>query len=370
MARALQLVRPLGIVSLLTPNSWCGIKEGAGIRKLLLRDGSLTSIDRYNYTVFASAGVEVVTVIARKGAGARTITISEVGNTGKTSRVHRVPTTLCLETPGHRIHLSWSPDHGRFLKCIRDTTIGLGSSQSWFLPRIALQAYAVGKGMPAQTPEQVAQHIYHARSRQDASYHPYLEGSDVKRYRTEWSGSYLKHGPCLAEPQTLERFVGPRIVIREIIARPPYVLSAAFVAGTCLYNKSVLHILPKEDTPEELLWALVGILNSSFAGLYFGHFGRKSARSMFPKLVADDLKDFPIPKTLPQIAPRLAAFAQGIASLYVDSTALGDVLQPVTQDISLDTLRSRQKDLDQAVSAAYNISHATETRMIESLATL
>ena len=66
---------------------------------------------------------------------------------------------------------------------------------------------------------------------------------DVMRYQYRHSGSYLKYGPWLAEPQKIERFSGTRILIREIINSAPYILNSCAIEERALYNKSIIHIL-------------------------------------------------------------------------------------------------------------------------------
>ena len=59
----------------------------------------------------------------------------------------------------------------------------------------------------------------------------------------------------------------------------------------------MLHILPRnqDDETENQLLALLGILNSNLASFVIMQRGRKSQRRIFPKIVNDDLKDFPLP---------------------------------------------------------------------------
>ena len=210
------------------------------------------------------------------------------------------------------------------------------------MPLIALQAYARGKGDPPQTSEDVRKHVYHSETKRNANSFPYLEGGDISRYHITWSGSYLEYGKWLAEPQTLSRFSGPRVLLREIISPLPYLLNASVVTDTMLYNKSVLHVIAKEDPDEDRMWALAAILNSKLASFVIRYRGRKSQRGLFPKIVNADLKGFPVPKDLDNARSELASLCKRI-SKTVEAEERNE-------------LAGMQHQIDQAVYAAYGLT--------------
>ena len=220
----------------------------------------------------------------------------------------------CEATPDLIIPVGWSSEVRAALRRVFFQSFRLDSDESPFLPMIALQAYAEGKGTPPQSREVVETHPFHSRERIDDSCYPYLEGSDIEPYRIRWSGSWLRYGSWLAEPQSIDRFSGPRIVIREILGTPPSLLRCALLEETMLYNKSVLHILPRQPERRNLLLALLAVLNSSLASFIILQRGRKSQRKLFPKVVNDDLKDFPIPFSFFDKCQRLAGMASDLCT--------------------------------------------------------
>lgn len=302
MAKGYQLLRPGGTLSFIVPNAWLGIRGGTAMRKMLLEDGSLEEIVVFDCPVFDEPSVEAVIFRARKGAQSKTI---RVLRTRDTSEAHSgegfdVPTELCLKNPEATIPTLWRPELQPIFDILRANCMRLDDSP-YFTPLIALQAYAEGKGFPAQSKSDVKNHVFHCTHKETPTAIPYLEGSDIRRYSCAWSGTFLKHGPWLAEPQSLERFEGPRILLREIINPAPYLLNATYVEEPFLYNKSVLHIIPKQECHVNLFLALLGILNSKFASFVIRFCGRKSQRKIFPKIVNDDLKAFPLPLSFADI---------------------------------------------------------------------
>ncbi len=299
MARGFDLLRRGGRLSLVVPNSWLGIASGEAVRRKLLEHGSLLEVTAFTGPVFEDPSVEVVTFLAEKEAGAGTIVINhKAALPNAAPHKAELPLTYCRNNRSSVIPLLWRPELARIFSALDEDTAQLGSDESPVRPLIALQAYARGKGTPPQTAEMVKAHVYDRTERSEPDVYPYLRGSDIRRYEYSHSGMYLKFGAWLAEPQELTRFSGPRIVLREILGAVPNVLVATFIEETALYNKSVLHILPKGHLPKEVLLALLGVLNSRCASFIIACRGQKSQRRLFPKIVNADLKAFPVPRRI------------------------------------------------------------------------
>ncbi|MCB0318413.1 MAG: hypothetical protein KDD56_06625, partial [Bdellovibrionales bacterium] len=227
-----------------------------------------------------------------------TITCRDHKNNFAATHSNSITKTFCKQFLNNRLPLIWDEDFEKILEKIFMNSIILGSKESNLKSAIALQAYAVNKGTPPQTKEQVKSHCFHSSSKKSDKYFPYLEGTDIERYKVHSEKSYLKYGPWLAEPQKFERFCGPRILVREIINRGQYMLNAAYIESTAFYNKSILHILPLNDSEPNTLHALTGVLNSTVASFILLITGRKTQRALFPKILNSDLQDFPIPKSI------------------------------------------------------------------------
>jgi len=302
IARSYDLLATHGTLALVVPNAWLAIKEATKLREVLLDAGALRDVVILPPRTFEGLSVETVVLIADKGAHHTHLTIRRHGFGPRLGGAH-LPYAVCRGQPGRLIPIEWSTPvaqvwrHLGALPTVVDSPLG-------FIPRIALQAYAVGKGTPPQSPADVANHVFHSRKPAGQGHYRYLNGSDVRRYVIQWSGSYLHHGPWLAEPQPIDRFKGPRIVIREILGAPPYAIAAAYTAAPYLYNKSVLHI---GGASPEALRALLVILNSRLGTFILRTRGRKGARGLFPKILADDLKSFPLPARFERHIGRLAS---------------------------------------------------------------
>jgi hypothetical protein len=155
-----------------------------------------------------------------------------------------------------------------------------------------LKAYETGKGTPIQTDEMKKNRIYHSKRKLDKYYRPYLEGKDVRRYKIEWSGLYLKYGNNLAAPRKPELFKGERILVRQIPSLPPYSINAVITQKNYVNDINSMIII---DQRKYSLKYLLGIINSKVISYWFDITFDKFQRGIFPQFKVNELEQFPIP---------------------------------------------------------------------------
>ena len=315
IARGYQLLREGGELSYIVPNSWLGIEAGGAMRTFLVQEQALSRIVVFDCPVFDEPALEAVIFSASRRRPSAKVEIVRCADLnalpGKASI--SLPAAAIAENEGCKISTIWSSSSAALLAHLDSVSIKMGAEHSCFEPMIALQAYAKGKGVPAQQEDAAKHRVFHATQKLGEDYYPYLEGSDIAPYCLSWSGQYLRYGKFLAEPQSLERFSGPRIVIREITRTLPYLLSSCLLVDTYLYNKSVLHILLKNPNRDRELWALLAVLNSKLASYVLLQRGRKTQRRIFPKIVNADLRDFPVARFVLEQPSRLAQLAMQLS---------------------------------------------------------
>ena len=312
ITRSHSLLNQRGVLNLLIPNAWLGIRDANASRELLIGEQAIREIQVFEKPIFPDHSVEVISLCASRAMKKDSFLVKRMNGT-VVSAQSEIQFSACAQRLGTTITPTWSAEIAALCRDAQRESFPLGGSESPFVCRIALQAYATGKGSPPQTIEQVKAHAFHCQEPAPNAY-PYLEGSDICRFQINWSGGYLTWGEWLAEPQSLDRFSGPRVLIREILGPAHRCIIAATATTPSLYNKSVLHILPRPDTPEGLIRALTALLNSSVASLLLKTLGRKSQRRLFPKVVLDDLKILPIPMALLTDWHELAAIEQRLSS--------------------------------------------------------
>ncbi len=353
MARGFELLKEKGTISFIVPNAWLGISSAKKLREIFSTNGSFLCIEHFDKPAFP--GLEVETVIFRyQKNNFSPVTDLILYSEAQTFDIHEknyFPRNQCNIQNEFIIPLKWNNTIESIGQHFAKYCFKLDSEDSPFQSLIALQAYSVGKGQPPQDKETVKSHSFHSQTKLSADYLPYLEGKDICRYKLNWSGAYLKYGPQLAEPQKIERFSGPRILIREILDPAPYKLIAAYTQETYLYNKSVLHIIPRNQinnkflpdfdrVPEENVsadeidfLALLAILNSSLAGFIIQNFGRKSQRKLFPKIVNADLKSFPLPHTFAEVKITLSELTKEYFACTEDQKQLSNIQMKIDNSV-------------------------------------
>lgn len=372
IARGYELLNPRGKLAFVVPNAWLGIKSALPIRKKLLEDQSLAEIIVYTEAVFETANVEATLFLADKARSYSKVKLTKrILPQSDDSSSAFIPVSTCKNNPDCTIPVHWSEKINSLMQSIAAKSYLLGDASSPVQPFIALQAYAQGKGEPPQSSDIVKAHSYHFDRKINEDCYPYLEGANVQRYLISWSGKYLHYGPWLAEAQKLERFKGPRILLREVISPPPYMLTACFVSDTLLYNKSVLHLLPKERANEDLLLAITAIFNSKLASFLLYYRGRKTQRKIFPKILNDDLRYFYLPLELATYSQRLSQLAKTISNLCNASLNSKQSLsrkvwnqKQLLSSSTFNDIYTLQTKIDEAVYHAYGLGR-NEIEIVE-----
>lgn len=115
----------------------------------------------------------------------------------------------------------------------------------------------------------------------------------VRRYSLECGEkAFIRFDDTLAEPKPERYFVGPRLLLRELISRQ-FRLQATHAKADFVTNKSMQSILRRVDGPD--LGFLLGILNSRLMSWYFLRCSSIAQRDDFPKIVLKETRSLPIP---------------------------------------------------------------------------
>ncbi len=317
LGQSLHFLNAQGTACFLVPNSWLGIDSARPLREIILENNWLREVHIFQDAIFEDASVEATLCLLQRSEHDESIQI--IFRDADTTSYHRpITRSYCLQRPSSSIPLFGSQRGQALVTSIAGKHPSLEEMSNHFRPMIALQAYARGKGKPAQSSETVRERPFDHNEKTADDIFPYYSGKDVSRFKLRKPRSFLHYGPWLAEPQRLERFQGPRVLVREILGESPNLIHAAFVNETVLYNKSILHILTGPEGQEVDALALCALLNSSFATWWILHSGRKSQRKLFPKLVLADLKAFPIPKNWDEYRKDISTLA--LARMRADSS--------------------------------------------------
>ncbi len=293
MERTIQILKQKGMQGLIIPNSWLMMYSGEGIRKYILETSKIDEIINLTGYSFETANVETVIILAEKNSE------------------HLKNNLRVLLNDGNEFYFSHNKNQNDFEKnegsefkvFLDDTSDELNKKilkKTEILDNLVdikagLQAYEKGKGNPKQSAEDVKNRPYDYNYQFDENTYKYLDGKDVNRYFVNWSGLYLKYGEHLAAPRTFNLFNGKKIIVREITGVFPKCIISTYDENIYLYNRSNIAIVEK-DKSEISLKYILAILNSKLMSYYFLKNTAKSVRKMFPKIILNDLRKFPIKK--------------------------------------------------------------------------
>ena len=87
--------------------------------------------------------------------------------------------------------------------------------------------------------------------------------------------------------------IGNKIIVREISGKFPNCIISTYSDEPYLFNMSNIAIIEREGKEISLKY-ITAILNSSLMSFYFLKNTAKSVRKMFPKVILNDLRMFPI----------------------------------------------------------------------------
>lgn len=118
----------------------------------------------------------------------------------------------------------------------------------------------------------------------------WLWGEDVTRYSVKWNKhEYIDYCDGIANPRNPYFFTGKRLLVREITNPSIY----AAITDKEQYNDPAIIIV--KDNPLYSLDCLLGILNSRLATFYHFNHSPKATKGAFPKILVQDIKEFPLP---------------------------------------------------------------------------
>lgn len=289
--KTVHIIKNQGVYGLIIPNAWLMVYSGEGLRKFLLDTCTLDQIINLEGYSFESANVETVILLAKKQVFSVDDNIGIYLNNGNEFYLSH-----------HKQHSDFTKNDGNefrvFIDDISDVIIKKLLNGSVCLDdltsiKAGLQAYEKDKGIPKQTAEDVINRPYDYDYKFDDDTYKYLDGKDVRRYSILWSNLYLKYGNHLAAPRTFDLFRGKKIIVREITGTFPKSIIATYDENIFLYNRSNIAIVEKNNSSVDLKYILT-IINSTLISYYFLKNTAKSVRKLFPKIILNDLRKFPI----------------------------------------------------------------------------
>jgi len=293
MEKSMLLAKKNGLVGLIVPNSWLMTYSGEALRKFLIEKTSVDIIVNLYGKSFEDANVETVISII-KNIEAKDDHIIGILKANENSKsfdfLHSKKQSDFAKNKSFEFLVFQNDLSESLTNKIRQGCKGLDEVAC---VKAGLQAYEKGKGTPKQSAEDVKNRPYDYAYQFNENTYRYLDGSNVLRYAINWTGQWLWYGNHLAAPRTLNLFTDEKIIIREITSEFPHCLNAVYTNDTYLYNRSNIAVVSRKGVNISLKYVLV-LLNSTLLSYYFKKNTAKAERKLFPKIILNDLRLFPI----------------------------------------------------------------------------
>lgn len=293
MELSVRLCKNNGLIGLIIPNSWLMTYSGESLRRFLVDNVTVDKIVNLYGKSFDDANVETVISIFRykKSDNNHLIEIFKTEETKKTfDFLHSKLQNEFIKNEKCEFFVFKDENSGNIIEKIKINSRGLDEVAS---VKAGLQAYEKGKGTPKQSVEDVKSRPYDFNYQYNNETYKYLDGSNVLRYGINWTGAWLWYGKHLAAPRRINLFTDEKIIIREITNEYPHCINAVYTKDTYLYNRSNIAVLEREGENISLLYIL-SLLNSTLMSYYFKKNTAKAERKLFPKVILNDLRLFPI----------------------------------------------------------------------------
>lgn len=312
-----------GCLGYIIPNYWLSTRYDEKLRNFVFKQNAAAELVNV-YKVFANATVDTVLLKGfrtRKPSYPKSFTIKSIDRS-----LLSIPERLNALKEGV---WSYSCDH-----CLLSNTTPIDVSFSdvmqlkgektltdYFVFKKGMQPYEVGKGEPPQTREMMDAKIYHSKAKINKYYQPLLTARNVKRYRLDWQGDWIKYGKNLAAPRDPALFFGLRILIQRIISSTT--LLGSFTDESLVCNTDVITLKPKQDIPRETILFFLGILLSRVCAKYLKSRNVNLDRTAFPKININTLESFPVPipnakSRLPSMVDQMFSLNEQLASAHTD----------------------------------------------------
>lgn len=215
---------------------------------------------------------------------------------------------------------------------------------NYYFPEISQGLIAYDK-YQGQDEETIKNRIYHFTEKKRKNLKSWLWGEDVTKYNLKWNQKeWIDYSSGIANPRKKEFFTAKRVLIREI-TNPS--IFAAYTEEEYYNDPAIINILEGKEI--ELL-SILAILNSKLASFLHFNNSPKATKGAFPKILVDDLKQFPISNSLLQVQEQFIAIVEKILSLKKqnqDTTSLEkeiDVMVYKLYELTYDEVKIIDKD--------------------------
>ena len=364
--RGIRILKNDGMLSLITPNPWLTQKFTNQLREFIIKNTRIVELAVFDHLVFNDANVYTSIICLQKQTENRTNQI-RIKNPENATTLEALRETLSnyvgqfkwLQSENYVFETRLVGNTGHLILRILSDNPTLGDVAR---ASLGCQAYNRTK----HTQEQIKNRVFHSDKKLSEEYLPELAGRDVGRYVIERKrGTWIKYGSWLHDYRTMDWLEGARILIREILGKPPYKIQACYIEQTYCNYKTILNVNPSESTEVDMKY-LTGLMNSKLLSFVYPFMSNKLVSRSFPRLSVGDLRKLPI-RTIDFDDPADVAMHDRMVALVEKMLGWHKQLPGLTGEarrIVNARIERTDREIDALVYALYGLSE-DEVRVVE-----
>ncbi|MFH0802995.1 MAG: TaqI-like C-terminal specificity domain-containing protein, partial [bacterium] len=252
MIQGMQLLRTIGTLSFIVPNTFCDLENCDDFRRALLQEWKLLRIWQSGW-VFKNAIVDTLVFLAQNNKPNNDHAIEvQVGQHQYRRRVDEL-----LKQDLFKIDYRNTEEDKKLLARIAFHSVPLANLS---IVKAGVKMYEKGKGTPPQTDKTMKERPFSKRGECPQSWKPLYRGEAISRYNCKPTKEFVLYGPWLAAPRSAELFESPKILMRRT---DDHLLS--FIENESAICVNSCHIIKLDDEAKEKISYnyLLGLLNSS-----------------------------------------------------------------------------------------------------------
>jgi type I restriction-modification system DNA methylase subunit len=265
LENGIRLIKPSGLLGMITPNAWLTNYYGVQIRSVVLDDSDLLDIvDLEPTKVFPTAVVDTVIVILEKRkSGPRRTDLETriwVGD-----RLKNIQFSHLARQKG------WQADEERVIniQTTNEEILVLDKLNQSGRTLSDLVEYSQGV-IPYKTKADGSANQYIAGDKRGDDWVPLLENaSQVRRYELDQPVAFIQYGPWLWCQREPKYFIEPKILFHRLRKKLPRQLIGAIDTTGFVNRHSLSNLILREGVPKYTLLAVLGLFNSTLANWWF-----------------------------------------------------------------------------------------------------
>ena len=351
---ARRLIKQSGHNSQIIPNTILFNVNAQNFRKNILDSwGGIEIDDLTQYKIFSKAVVHNIIISTQKKFAEREISYKK---TGETLNINNFLAQNYI-TVEEEMLLEYIKNWGLIFKLdqkILDLVSKIRNNNKVIkniFPEISQGLIAYDK-YQGQNDYTIKNRIFHTTEPSN-NVKPWLNGADISPYNVKWNGiEYINYCDKLANPRNPKFFTKERILVREITNPKIY---AGYTSDELYNDPAIINILDSKSL-EFPIFCLLGILNSQLATFYHFNSSPKAMKGAFPKILVDDIKNFPLPMNVSKEKQ------DKLTNLVTQMMQLKKV---ETNHSKIQALESK---IDELVFQLYDLSESDRTSIQNSLA--